>query len=175
MDDGNFDAFTRSLATVRSRRSVMRTFGGGLVGGLLGLAGGVKRDLAEADVAPRSEDICIWIPVLKACIIPRRPVATCPPNTYCSGTATCGAYTTAGLCCRYPNTAVCVCDSSPDAGDGFAVCCNPEAGTCPQRYYATGGNKATAGKNQCCDVPGATKPGCCTQCDPGDTATSCPV
>jgi hypothetical protein len=50
----------------------------------------------------------------------------CVDPACCSGDATCANYTSVGaLCCIYPQTATCCCDTSPGAGDGFVRCCTP--------------------------------------------------
>src|SRR5688500_2974555 len=54
----------------------------------------------------------------------------CVHPSCCSGDATCGPQTTAGrLCCIAPRQAFCCCDSSPGAGNGYAICCAD--GECP--------------------------------------------
>lgn len=67
----------------------------------------------------------------------------CVDPSCCSGDATCGAQTTAGrLCCIAPRQAFCCCDSSPGAGNGYAICCAP--GECPTNCPTSTGTGGTS-------------------------------
>ena len=57
-------------------------------------------------------------------------------------------HTTEGTCCSYPQVAFCCDDSSPFAGDGFAICCTPDVDcptACPTGSQGTVGARALAG------------------------------
>ena len=87
-------------------------------------------------------------------------VCLCPPGTGCSGMAAAGGhagpdefvdreYTTAGICCSYPQTAMACSNSGPGMKDGFATCCTYGV-DCPEPL--PGQQCAVGGPTECCDM-----------------------
>lgn len=114
----------------------------------------------------------------------------CPPGLACDGSATCSrcgsrTYTTEGTCCPFPLVGYCCTDSSPGAGDGFALCCHRD--NCPPCPDGSSGAKggtffhcSTEGGGDCCppsDFPGgdahATAPCCLAPGEACDREVPC--